>query len=147
MRLNKVVPNGCGTVWLPLWQLSRPRDRLTNPRGSGTLIGERRRGPSPDRKAGAVPLYVIERLMPGMGAMGPEELQGAAAHSNETLEAMRAEGKNITWRHSYGTADKSFCIYEAADEGLVQEHSERSGFPADVISEVGGIIGPETADG
>ena len=70
-----------------------------------------------------------------------------AAHSNETLEAMRAEGKDITWRHSYGTEDKSFCIYEAADEGLVQEHSERSGFPADVISEVGGIIGPETADG
>jgi len=29
----------------------------------------------------------------------------------------------------------------------VREHSERSGFPADVISEVGGIIGPETADG
>ena len=26
--------------------------------------------------------------MPGMGEMGPEELQGAAAHSNETLEAM-----------------------------------------------------------
>jgi len=94
-----------------------------------------------------MPLYVIERSMPGMGAMGPEELQGAAAHSNETLEAMRAEGKDITWRHSYGTADKSFCIYEAANEGLVQEHSERSGFPADVISEVGGIIGPETADG
>ncbi len=94
-----------------------------------------------------MPLYVIERSMPGLGEMGPEELQGAAAHSNETLEAMRAEGKDISWRHSYGTADKSFCIYEATDEGLVQEHSERSGFPADVISEVGGIIGPETADG
>ena len=85
--------------------------------------------------------------MPGMGEMGPEELQGAAAHSNETLEAMRSEGKDISWRHSYGTADKSFCVYEAADESLVQEHSERSGFPADVISEVAGIIGPETADG
>ena len=94
-----------------------------------------------------MPLYVIERSMPGMGEMGPEELQGAAAHSNETLEAMRSEGKAISWRHSYGTADKSFCVYEAADESLVQEHSERSGFPADVISEVAGIIGPETAAG
>ena len=47
-----------------------------------------------------MPLYVIERSMPGLGAMDPEELQGAAAHSNETLEAMRAEGKDITWRHS-----------------------------------------------
>ena len=93
-----------------------------------------------------MPLYVIERSMPGMGDMGPEELKGAAAHSNETLEAMRSEGKEISWRHSYGTADKSFCIYEAADEGLVREDSERSGFPADIISEVGGIIGPETAD-
>ena len=94
-----------------------------------------------------MPLYVIERSMPGMGEMGPEELQGAAAHAIETLEAMRSEGKDISWRHSYGTADKSFCVYEAADESLVQEHSERSGFPADVISEVAGIIGPETADG
>ena len=94
-----------------------------------------------------MPLYVIERSMPGMGEMGPDELQGAAAHSNETLDAMRAEGKEISWRHSYGTADKSFCIFESADECLVREHSERSGFPADVISEVGGIIGPETADG
>ena len=102
---------------------------------------------SPRLEGGAMPLYVIERSMPGMGEMGPDELQGAAAHSNETLDAMRAEGKEISWRHSYGTADKSFCIYEAADEGLVREHSERSGFPADVISEVGGIIGPETADG
>ena len=55
-----------------------------------------------------MPLYVIERSMPGMGDMGPEELKGAAAHSNETLEAMRSEGKEISWRHSYGTADKSF---------------------------------------
>ena len=55
-----------------------------------------------------MPLYVIERSMPGLGEMGPEELQGAAVHSNETLEAMRAEGKDISWRHSYGTAAVSY---------------------------------------
>ena len=46
-----------------------------------------------------MPLYVIERSMPGMGEMGPEELQGAAAHSNETLEAMRSEGKDLSLIH------------------------------------------------
>ena len=94
-----------------------------------------------------MPLFVIERTMPGLGQMSPEQMRGAAAHSNSTLDAMRAEGKDIAWKHSYGTADKSFCIYEASDSGLVQEHADRSGLPADLITEIGGIIGPETATG
>lgn len=84
--------------------------------------------------------YVIERDISGVGAMSDEELGGAARTSNEAL----AKIDGVQWQHSYVTADKTFCIYLAASEAEIQEHSRLSGFPATKITEVGCIIDPTT---
>jgi len=91
--------------------------------------------------------YVIERVIPDIGSAEREQLRSAAEQSNTVLNAMQAEGKHIQWEHSYVTADKTFCIYVADDQGLIDEHAERSGFPATVVTEVGKIIDPTTAKG
>jgi hypothetical protein len=88
--------------------------------------------------------YVIERNIPKVHCMGPEELKGAAATSNGALAKL---SPRVQWLHSYVTPDKTFCIYLAEDEAAVREHAELSGFPANVISEVTTIIDPATAHG
>lgn len=89
--------------------------------------------------------YVIERDIPAIGSFEREQLRGAAEQSNGVLSAMQAEGKHIQWEHSYVTPDKTFCVYVADDRALIDEHAERSGFPANVITEVGKMIDPTTA--
>lgn len=91
--------------------------------------------------------YVIEREIPDIGSSGRDELKGAAGQSNDVLAAMQSEGKHIQWEHSYVAGDKTFCIYVADDRALIDEHAERSGFPATIVTEVGKIIDPTTANG
>jgi hypothetical protein len=91
--------------------------------------------------------YVIERAIPEIGSADREELKGAAAQSNGVLRAMQSEGKHIQWEHSYVAGDKTFCIYVADSPELIGEHADRSGFPATVVTEVGKIIDPTTANG
>jgi hypothetical protein len=90
---------------------------------------------------------VIERAIPDIGSAEREELKGAANQSNGVLSAMQSEGKHIQWEHSYVTGDKTFCIYVADSPELIDEHAERSGFPATVVTEVRKIIDPTTANG
>ena len=59
---------------------------------------------------------------------------------------MQAEQKNIQWEHSYVAGDKTFCIYLAADQALIEEHARRSGFPATKVTAVRRIIDPVTAE-
>jgi len=94
-----------------------------------------------------MPRYVIEREIPGVGSLKSEELREAAQKSTGVLAQMQAENKNIHWEHSYVTADKTFCIYITDDEDLIYEHSERSGFPANIVTKVGIVIDPTTAEG
>ena len=89
--------------------------------------------------------YIIERDIPQIGSAEYEELQLAARKSNNVLAAMNSEQKNIQWQHSYVAGDKTFCIYLADNEALIQEHAERSGFPASIVSKVNGMIDPQTA--
>jgi hypothetical protein len=91
--------------------------------------------------------YVIERAIPDIGSAEREELKGAANQSNGVLRAMQSEGKHIQWEHSYVAGDKTFCIYVADSPELIDEHAERSGFPATVVTSVGKIIDPTTANG
>jgi hypothetical protein len=91
--------------------------------------------------------YVIEREIPDIGSAEREELKGAAEQSNSVLSAMQSEGKSIQWEHSYVAGDKTFCIYVADSPSLIDEHAERSGFPATVVTEIGKIIDPTTAKG
>ena len=94
-----------------------------------------------------MPRYVIERAIPGVGTFERDQLREAAAGSNGVLAAMKAEGKNIQWEHSYVAGDKTFCIYIADNEKLISEHAERSGFPATALTPIGKKIDPVTAEG
>ena len=85
--------------------------------------------------------YIVERDIPGVGALNAEQLKGAAATSNEAL----AKLQGVRWVESFVTPDKTFCVYEAENEDVINEHARLSGFPATRITEVGGVISPATA--
>jgi hypothetical protein len=87
--------------------------------------------------------YIIERAIPKVGSLDPEQLRSAAAKSNQ---ALRDLGPDIQWLESYVAADKTFCVYLATDEAIIRKHAALSGFPATKITEVGNVISPETAD-
>ena len=87
--------------------------------------------------------YVIERDIPGVGAMNRTELKGAAAKSNEALAKLSGKAQ---WQQSFVVADKTFCIYLAENEDAVREHARISGFPANKITEVKAVIDPMTAE-
>jgi hypothetical protein len=88
-------------------------------------------------------MYVIERDMPGLGKLTAVDLKGAARKSCRVLRDL---GPEIIWLHSYVTGDKMYCVYLAPSKELVLEHAEKGGFPANSVSEVSTIIGPQTAD-
>lgn len=41
--------------------------------------------------------------------------------------------------------NKIYCVYNAPSEGLIREHAERTGFPANKITPVSAVINPTTA--
>ena len=94
-----------------------------------------------------MPRFVIEREIPEIGTADRAALSAAAQKSNGVLADMQAEKKQIQWEHSYVTRDKTFCVYLAADDALIAEHAERSGFPATIVTRVEGMIDPVTAEG
>lgn len=89
-------------------------------------------------------MYVIEREIPGAANLSPEDLKGISQVSCGVLDKMGQD--NIEWLHSYVTQDKVYCVYMATDESLVKEHAAQGGFPANLISEVGTVIDPSTAE-
>ncbi|MGI9319162.1 MAG: DUF4242 domain-containing protein [bacterium] len=86
--------------------------------------------------------YVIERDLPGVGSMSENELRQASSTSNSAISQLFPK---VQWQHSYVTTEKTFCIYLAEDEDAIHQHAEISGFPANVITEVTGLIDPATA--
>ena len=90
-----------------------------------------------------MPKYVIERELPGAGAMKPEELR---AISEKSVGVLRDLGPEIQWVQSYVVDDKIYCVYNAPSPDLIQEHARCGGFPANRISQVRGIIDPTTAE-
>lgn len=90
---------------------------------------------------GALRKFIIERDIPAVGSFGREQLKGAAAKSNEVLSAL---GADIQWQESYVAADKTFCVYLAKDEAIINKHAEMSGFPATKITEIRKMIDPTT---
>ena len=86
--------------------------------------------------------YMIERDIPAVGAMTGPQLQGAAETSNAALSKLAPK---VQWQHSYVAKDKTFCIYLAESEDAIREHARLSGFPANKITPVSGIIDPTTA--
>jgi len=83
--------------------------------------------------------FIIERNIPGIGKLSPEELSGGAKKSNEALAALQP---HVKWLHSYITDDHTFCVYLATGEDVIRKHAELSGFPANRIIEVGRTLEP-----
>ena len=86
--------------------------------------------------------YVIERNIPGVGALNQVQYRDVAATSNKALAQLAGKAQ---WLQSYVVADKTFCIYLADSEAAVQEHAKLSGFPANKVTEVCEVIGPMTS--
>ena len=85
--------------------------------------------------------FIIERDIPKVGSFERDQLRGAAAKSNETLQKL---GTDIQWIESYVADNKTFCVYLAKDEAIIKKHAEISGFPATKITEVHKMIDPTT---
>jgi hypothetical protein len=90
-----------------------------------------------------MPKYVIEREMPGAGALSGEQLRAA---SQTSCGVLRELGPQIQWVQSYVTGDKIYCVYIAPNKQMIEEHARQGGFPANRISEVKAVIDPTTAE-
>ena len=90
-----------------------------------------------------MPKYVIEREIPGAGDLSPETLQ---AISQKSCGVLKNLGPEIQWVHSYVTANKIYCVYNAPNEAMAREHAKQGGFPANSVAEVKSIIDPTTAE-
>jgi len=86
--------------------------------------------------------FIIEREIPKVGTFEREQLRAAAAKSNEVLQQL---GPDIQWVESFVADNKTFCVYLAKDETIINEHARISGFPATKINEVKKLIDPTTA--
>ncbi|MGC2764272.1 MAG: DUF4242 domain-containing protein [Candidatus Acidiferrum sp.] len=90
-----------------------------------------------------MPKFVIEREVPGAGNLSDAEIKELARKSVQVLGQM---GSEIQWLQSYVTGDKVYCVYLAANEGLIREHAQKVGIPANRISAVRRLVDPSTAE-
>lgn len=86
--------------------------------------------------------FLIERHIPGAGKMSLSEMRTVARKSVSVLADL---GVEIQWIESYVSGDKIYCIYLAADEDLIREHSRLTGIPINTISEISRVIDPTVA--
>lgn len=91
-----------------------------------------------------MPTFVIERNIPGADKLTRDELKGISAKSCDVVAGL---GVPYTWVTSYVGGDKFYCIHEAESADVIRRHAREGGFPADLVTEVSAIIGPETARG
>jgi hypothetical protein len=85
---------------------------------------------------------MIERDLPAVGAFEREQLREAAKTSNAALAKLSPQ---VQWVESFVTNDKTFCVYLAEDEDVIQRHAEISGFTASKVTEIKRMIDPTTA--
>jgi Protein of unknown function (DUF4242) len=86
-----------------------------------------------------MPQFLIEREIPGAGALSQDQLRDISLQSLQVLKEM---GPQIQWLHSYVTEDKVYCVYLAPDENSIREHARKVGIPADRVSAVRRLIDP-----
>jgi len=87
--------------------------------------------------------FLIEREVPGASSMTADDLREIARTSNAAVDSL---GVPYTWVTSYVAGDKIYCVHEADEAEAILEHARRGGFPANLVTEVVGEIGPHTAD-
>lgn len=90
-----------------------------------------------------MPKFIIERDLPGAGALTTSQLREIARKSVQVLHGM---GPTIQWVQSYVGPDTIYCVYIAPDEAAVRNHGAEGGFPVTRVTEVVGVIDPTTAE-
>jgi hypothetical protein len=90
-----------------------------------------------------MPKFLIERNLPDVGKLTPEQLTAASQNS---CSVIRNIGPEIQWVHSYVTSDKIYCVYIAPSEEVIRRHAAETGLPANVITPIKTIIDPTTAE-
>jgi hypothetical protein len=90
-----------------------------------------------------MPRFIIERELPGAGALGAEDLRAISAKSNQVLTDM---GGRAQWVHSYVTDDAITCVYLADSADAVREHADCGGFPVATVRQVRTVIDPTTGE-
>ena len=93
-------------------------------------------------KGAAMPKYLIERNMPGAGALSESDF---AALAEKSIQALVELGAKIQWLESFITEDKIYSVYIAHNEALIREHASLSGLPADAVHEVKAVIDSATS--
>ena len=88
-----------------------------------------------------MPQFLIERHIPGVESMSPDELRSVARKSNSVLADL---GDEIQWVQSYVVDGMTYCVYNAPDEDLIREHGRMTGFPCNRITRVRKVINPDT---
>lgn len=85
--------------------------------------------------------YLIERHIPGVELLTPEQYAEVTAKSNAVLDQL---GTGIEWVSSLIAKDTTFCHYKATGEEIIRDHARISGFPANKISQIASILSPKT---
>ncbi len=82
-----------------------------------------------------MPRYIIERNF--------AEQLGLTKDAVEGVKRINAE-EGVEWIFSFLSADKkkTYCLYEAPSPDAIRAAARRANVPVDVITEVGGEIGP-----
>ena len=86
-----------------------------------------------------MPIYVIEREIPGANRLTAKELKEISAKSNEVVAGL---GVPYKWITSYVAGDKIYCVHEAESADVVRRHASEGGFPVNKVTEVAAVIGP-----
>lgn len=89
-----------------------------------------------------MPRYLIERALPGAGALTDAQIADISATSNRVLAGMAGRAQ---WVESYVTSDAITCVYVAESPEAVREHAQAGGFPVTQIREVARVIDPTSA--
>ncbi|MDE2384812.1 MAG: DUF4242 domain-containing protein [Alphaproteobacteria bacterium] len=89
-----------------------------------------------------MPLFVIERNIKDAAKLTPEQLRGISAKSCDVVAGL---GVPYKWHTSYVAGDKIYCVHEAESADVIRRHAKEGGFPADMVTEVAAVIGPQTA--
>ncbi len=88
--------------------------------------------------------FIVERNLPGAGALTAAELQEIATTSCNTIDKM---GNRYQWIQTFVTGDKCYCIHIAESEAAIREHAKLGKFPVNAVNEIKTVIDPLTSVG
>lgn len=80
-----------------------------------------------------MPVYMIEREIPGAEKLTDEELMGITNTSNDAVGELE---RPYTWCYSFVAGDKIYCVHEAESADDIREHAKLGGFPCNLVAEI-----------